>query len=48
MDGFVTSLETALDRAAGQAESGPHRAFHRLNRTEYYNAIRDLLGSTST
>jgi Protein of unknown function (DUF1592)/Protein of unknown function (DUF1588)/Protein of unknown function (DUF1587)/Protein of unknown function (DUF1585)/Protein of unknown function (DUF1595) len=44
MDGFVTSIETALDRAAA-AHPNPGRTetFHRLNRTEYGNAIRDLL-----
>jgi hypothetical protein len=41
---FIGSLETALDRAAA-AHPNPGRteAFHRLNRTEYANAIRDLL-----
>lgn len=38
-------LESELDRAA-TARSNPGRtpAFHRLNRTEYQNAIRDILG----
>jgi hypothetical protein len=39
---FVTTLEAAIDRAAA-----PHPgrvASHRLNRTEYVNVIRDLLG----
>ena len=40
---FVASLETALDRAA-LAHPNPGRAVaHRLNRTEYANAVRDLL-----
>jgi hypothetical protein len=41
---FVTWLEGELDRAAA-ARPNPGRtaAFHRLNRTEYRNAIRDLL-----
>ena len=40
---FATSLEEALDRAA-EARPNPGRvALHRLNRTEYVNAIRDLL-----
>ena len=40
---FITSLETGLDRAAA-AKPNPGRApLHRLNRTEYANAIRDLL-----
>ena len=44
MERFVTSLETELDRAAA-AHPNPGRTetFHRLNRTEYGNAIRDLL-----
>ena len=43
-DGFATWLETELDRAAA-ANPNPGRteALHRLNRTEYQNAIRDLL-----
>ncbi len=39
----ITALESALDRAS---ESQPHPGrvpVHRLNRTEYANAIRDLL-----
>jgi hypothetical protein len=44
LDRFATYLETALDRAAA-AKPNPGRAtMHRLNRTEYANAIRDLLG----
>src|SRR5512134_1202387 len=40
----VASLETALDRAA-EAKANPGRTdtFRRLNRTEYQNAVRDLL-----
>src|SRR5947207_7193437 len=42
-DGFVSFLETSIDRAA-MARPNPGRAtVHRLNRTEYGNAIRDLL-----
>ena len=42
-DGFAAWLETALDAAAA-ADPHPGRpALHRLNRTEYANAIRDLL-----
>ncbi len=42
-DGFAAWLETTLDAAAA-AEPRPGRpALHRLNRTEYANAIRDLL-----
>ena len=43
-DGFVTYLETELDRTAA-AHPDPGRPLaHRLNRAEYGNAIRDLLG----
>jgi len=42
-DAFASYLVTSLDRAAA-AEPNPGRpALHRLNRTEYANAIRDLL-----
>ncbi len=43
-DSLVTYLETALDRAAA-ATPNPGRTvdFHRLNRSEYTNAVRDLL-----
>ncbi len=39
---FATSLETALDRAAAAHPNPGRPAIHRLNRTEYVNAIRDL------
>ena len=40
----ITTLETSLDAAvAGQARPG-RRMLHRLNRAEYANAVRDLLG----
>ena len=44
LDRFVSYLETALDAAAA-AHPNPGRteALHRLNRTEYRHAIRDLL-----
>ena len=43
-DALVSSLEAALD-AWAVAHPNPGRpAAHRLNRTEYKNAIRDLLG----
>src|SRR5258705_539821 len=44
MLGLVVWAEAALD-AAGRQRMDPGRtaAFHRLNRTEYQNAIRDLL-----
>jgi mono/diheme cytochrome c family protein len=41
---FVESLERALDRAAAAAPNPGRVASHRLNRTEYVNAIYDLLG----
>ena len=41
---FVASLESALDREA-MAHPNPGRTpVHRLNRAEYSNAVRDLLG----
>lgn len=44
-DGFVVSLVEQLDRAAAAApDPGRTATFHRLNRTEYHHAIRDLLG----
>jgi mono/diheme cytochrome c family protein len=43
-DAFVARLETALDRW-GEISPNPGRpAIHRLNRSQYVNAIRDLLG----
>src|SRR4029077_18409321 len=41
---LIAQLETSLDRAAA-AHPNPGRSdtFRRLNRTEYQNAIRDLL-----
>ena len=43
-DGLVAWLETEVDRAAA-ARPNPGRTvpLHRLNRTEYQNAVRDLL-----
>jgi mono/diheme cytochrome c family protein len=44
-DGLTTWLETELDAAAeGHPNPGAADAFHRLNRAEYQNAIRDVLG----
>ena len=41
---LVSWLETELDRAAAaHPNAGRPGTFHRLNRTEYQNAIRDLL-----
>ena len=43
-DGFTTWLEGELDRAAAaHPDPGRTEPFHRLNRSEYQNAIRDLL-----
>jgi len=43
-DRLITWLESELDEtAATNVNPGRTEAFHRLNRTEYHNAIRDLL-----
>ena len=43
-DGLISHLETSLDRvAAANPDPGRTDTFRRLNRTEYQNAIRDLL-----
>src|SRR5262245_42933637 len=41
---LATYLETELDRAAASNPDPGRPAVHRLNRAEYTNAIRDLLG----
>ena len=43
LDGFAAELETRLDQAAPVGDALHAPALHRLNRTEYANAIRDLL-----
>ncbi len=44
IDQFTASLETALDRAAAaHPDPGRTEPFHRLNRAEYQNAVRDML-----
>ena len=43
-DAFASWLEAALDRAAADAPNPGRPTIHRLNRLEYTNAIRDLLG----
>jgi len=43
LDGFASLLETSLDRAYLAAPNPGRATMHRLNRTEYANAIRDLL-----
>jgi len=42
-DGFVTWLETSLDRAAEAKPNAGRPVLNRLNRTQYANAIHDLL-----
>jgi mono/diheme cytochrome c family protein len=44
VDALVAWLENTLDRAAGEAHIPDEVVLHRLNRTEYANAVRDLLG----
>ena len=43
MDAFADKLEAELDRAAAANPNPGFTGLHRLNRTEYANAIRDLL-----
>jgi mono/diheme cytochrome c family protein len=43
LDRFAAELESRLDRAADPTAALVTPALHRLNRTEYANAIRDLL-----
>jgi mono/diheme cytochrome c family protein len=44
MTGFLTYVTGSLDRAAAAQNNPGTFQLHRLNRTEYKNAIRDLLG----
>jgi hypothetical protein len=45
LDAFASGLESHLDQAAASSTASlAAPALHRLNRTEYSNAIRDLLG----
>jgi hypothetical protein len=44
VDSFVTWLETSLDQAAAAAPNPGAVTVHRLNRAEYTNAIREVLG----
>ncbi|MES2625815.1 MAG: DUF1592 domain-containing protein [Pseudomonadota bacterium] len=41
---FLTTLETSLDDVAEQNPNPGAPLLHRMNRTEYANAVRDLLG----
>ena len=43
IDAFVAALEAELDRVGAAAPDPGRVASHRLNRTEYVNAVRDLL-----
>jgi mono/diheme cytochrome c family protein len=43
LDAFAAAMEARLDRAAVPGANLATPALHRLNRTEYANAIRDLL-----
>ncbi len=43
LESFVTSVESALDRAAAEAPDPGRVATRRLNRLEYVSAIEDLL-----
>src|SRR5579863_4805622 len=43
MDAFAAKLETELDHAAAASPNPGFTGLHRLNRTEYAYAIRDLL-----
>ena len=43
MDAFADKLEAELDRAAAANPNPGFTGLHRLNRTEYANAVRDLL-----
>jgi mono/diheme cytochrome c family protein len=42
-DAFIANLERALDEAAARAPNPGRPVTHRLSRTEYANAVRDLL-----
>ncbi len=44
VDRFAAWLETSLDRAAAEHPNPGRTLIHRLNRTEYGNSIKDLLG----
>src|SRR5687768_13786733 len=48
LDGFAASLEAKLDAAWALAPNPGVRPLARLNRTEYANAIRDLLAYDAT
>ena len=41
---FVASMESSIDRAAAASPNPGRPALHRLNRTEYANSVKALLG----
>ena len=43
LDGLAAAVEATIDRAAAAAPNPGAPVLHRLNRTEYANAVRDLL-----
>jgi cytochrome c551/c552 len=43
LDGMAAAVEATIDRAAAAAPNPGAPPLHRLNRTEYANAVRDLL-----
>jgi hypothetical protein len=43
MESFIAALEATIDRAALGSPHPGYKPVHRLNRTEYGNAVRDLL-----
>jgi hypothetical protein len=43
-EAFTVAIETELDRVAASKPNLPLPGVHRMNRTEYANAIRELLG----
>src|SRR5690606_32479847 len=43
LDAFLTALEQGIDSAARSTPQPGAPLLHRLNRTEYQNAVRDLL-----
>jgi len=45
LDAFATKIESGLDQAAAADPNPGWAGLHRLNRTEYANAIRDLIAT---
>jgi len=43
LEGFATAIEKRIDERALRSPDPGHKPVHRLNRTEYGNAVRDLL-----